>query len=784
MSNQSICDRVAKQVRCPRLRSAQGFSYLQVTADACVDGSLGVGNQLRVAGNTRVDGNLQVDGTITSNNPINAPADPSTEIVVATDGTGHFTALEPAVASAKVRIAGGEQIVIKVKAGTYPIAANPLDLTSGIVIHGHSIVETRIVPMVQTAPALRIQSGTELREFSIVGGPSAAFAIETLPGGVSVSNTALVQDMSVIGALNGIDHAVPDMIMAFEVLSFMLLPGGTGICSSAPDATLSGSGTRIGCIASPAQVSVGILADRGVVTSGNVLITDAVAALHVSDGGELHVDSARIVRNVTDGIIIPSTGGNETKTRITSSQILASRYDVFIDVPQVADFIIAGSIIDTSRFYNPKKATVNCVFVSQDERTGVNTTNVFGDLSVGRIDDGATTDLGSSGNSQTGFTVFQNDDGESGVWTDITAQVESLEGSTAIFFATNAGDPTATLATYIGSDVKFYGIYMNILSSTMDSTDLNNIAAEIWDGSAWVRVGRMATLLQPPYESLSNQDLSQPGPLDMDIRFGMHSASTWATKTLNGADKYWVRYAFTNTSASTNNVTLEQIRLITSFTRFGPDGSPLYYGDGRPDVPLSWTMGDYEPATSVVRPANRDMYFTYDPTLVAPEPIFAVGRAGNGFNAGQDEETTCMCIHAPTDIDTSCGLEVTLSFIAEATGVENETIEFRIASTTSKDGDMVADGAGSAPINVPNTVTTLATYTFPPDTPARDKQRTLTITHPLESYNFRPVGGNRDHLLWVALNRQADGVSSRIDLVAFTASCVRYTMGSHITARK
>ncbi len=110
--------------------------------------------------------------------------------------------------------------------------------------------------------------------------------------------------------------------------------------------------------------------------------------------------------------------------------------------------------------------------------------------------------------------------------------------------------------------------------------------AEYWNGSAWTSYNFMCNEASSPYYFVTTPMVNTVGKYH--VRFGLHSASPVASKTLNGEEKYWCRWRIVNAWSSLPAI--EYIKLHTCSTIINKDGFLEYFGDARPIDKLDWSI--------------------------------------------------------------------------------------------------------------------------------------------------------------------------------------------------
>lgn len=276
-------------------------------------------------------------------------------------------------------------------------------------------------------------------------------------------------------------------------------------------------------------------------------------------------------------------------------------------------------------------------FLTEETGSGDEGINCSGEFHVGSPGNGKEAVFGEGDSHVNGLVVFSTEDDITFV--DYTEEASSGSGSTYPAFG---GFLTVGAADYIGSDDMICGIKLKTASLVTPGT--GSVIREYWNGSAWVTFTAMATDADSPYEQRADDMGTVIG--SEQVRFG--SCDDQVLKTINGIEKYWIRFRIT--SALTSSGTVEQIKLHTNRFEINADGFSEYFGNGiyEKDLPMHWHLTDQLVGFS---PVNENITFANGLTLAYTDNEFTAnaidGRGGY--------------LIIPIGIDTSKG--ITLEFL-------------------------------------------------------------------------------------------------------------------------
>ena len=317
-------------------------------------------------------------------------------------------------------------------------------------------------------------------------------------------------------------------------------------------------------------------------------------------------------------------------TQIKSS----STWDIVID-NNTCVITGQGSEFLNTLFSFPTGTDINILHMSPIP--GDPNLHIIGGFHVGRHDFPTETSLGRGSAHTIGMSCWAFNG--TATYTDRTATWTSHTGSTASFF-----DGTASgRITYIGGDYTFPGLRID--ATTIINMGAGAIAYEYWNGAAWTAFELMNTTAAQPWTRYANSIFTIAS--QMQFRFG--TMTGWATTSVNGTTKYWVRFRIT--TGITTSPTVERIGLQTNHTEVNSDGIIEYFGAARPRMqfPISKSGGD--PSSTNITVDGTMTYFGQDNSYA--------NSASNGRS---------MVIFLPLEVDTSLGTTFDVFWTSATTG--------------------------------------------------------------------------------------------------------------------
>jgi hypothetical protein len=266
------------------------------------------------------------------------------------------------------------------------------------------------------------------------------------------------------------------------------------------------------------------------------------------------------------------------------------------------------------------------------------TTAADRNVSVGTYTTPVALIAGDGASHTTQMLTLQNTNLEVGVWTDVTTILASATGSTVAVF----NGVVANQCFYVGGSTTFPAIFTN--STVVIALGGGSIVCEYWSGAAWTAVCILYSESNNTHAQYGENVFSQVGLYN--IRFDTPNMTGWATKSLNGSSRYWVRWRIA--VGITTSPTLEQVKLHGDSTRVNRDGSIEWFGASTPKefFPITLESG---------LPGNR---------TIAISTNISIAYLDNQYSNGAIDSRG-MIVSIPSGIDTSRGLMFAVSWISQ-----------------------------------------------------------------------------------------------------------------------
>lgn len=241
--------------------------------------------------------------------------------------------------------------------------------------------------------------------------------------------------------------------------------------------------------------------------------------------------------------------------------------------------------IDYSHEYN----LIHLVYV--DHTVGDSGMTVDGELVVGRAEQGRETVFGQGDSYTRGMKVYTTDatadsTNDGGNITDVSVEAASPADSTFTFQGVTANHTILLGSTLTGSAtgsadvIKHWGIKSKQTTQAIEDGTANlkrSFAIEIWNGSAWIEVGSLATHSSKFYR-YANELFIRANNTE-HVRYGIDSSTTWEKKTINGFNLFWSRIRISTTV--TQAPVFERFKIHSSRSEANEDGTMTYHGLAR-----------------------------------------------------------------------------------------------------------------------------------------------------------------------------------------------------------
>ena len=247
----------------------------------------------------------------------------------------------------------------------------------------------------------------------------------------------------------------------------------------------------------------------------------------------------------------------------------------------------------------------------------------YGQFSVGTHLNPKESVFGGGDSHVRGESCKSNTFEESGTWLDITTILTSTSGSTtAIFNALTVG-----ASFYVGGDLPFPGLKTDVVASIVLGGGA--LVCEHWNGAAWVSHSTMCTDANgAPQGQYANTPFQR---VQNDQNRWFSANFTWATKTLDGETKFWIRYRVITAPITTSPV-LELVKLHTNRFEINAGGNAEQFGDGESLENVIWHRNLVDDLSGA-SPANATIAFSAN-SVVAPGISITTTGIDNQFNNG------------------------------------------------------------------------------------------------------------------------------------------------------
>lgn len=382
---------------------------------------------------------------------------------------------------------------------------------------------------------------------------------------------------------------------------------------------------------------------------------------------------------------------------------------------------------------------------------------VFNEFSVGNPGYGKESIFGEGDSYTNGMLVYTYD---GTTYTDISEEAKSPTSSTFSFPSSGTTREIYIASTKVHNGtmnpILHWGIKASIATSA--STD-GEIVSEYWNGASWVEFNTMSTESSGSYFPHANKIFERTG--SEQIRYTYILDQDWAVNdpVSYGSNLYWAR--FRAVTVPTTLPVFEQFKLHTNRTEINSDGFMEYFGQARPV--RSITLPDFYSAVN--SPADRDIFIQDD---------FAIGKIENKFvNNSIDQSSILM--YLPSDIDTSCPIDLHLVFFQE--DGNNQSVDWTIRWIINRENDPLYPNVQDAPTTNPNIKSKNVSAI-----PVGDNQQT-TLTVQMDIPEFLASTSNhKNDILGIQIQRNGNTDNNNGDITLIVAQLfyVAHNQGGHI----
>ncbi len=693
----------------------------------------------------------------------------STVITVAKDGNGDYDNIAGALTDANTRAGNGLRCVVMVEPGIY-IEANPMTVSTGVTIRGRgSWVQTTVVPTNPNTHVMEIHCRGMIEGLAFYGaaGPSGVAIKYDGAGGTATNSLALIRECGVqycttgIYAANG--HTTNKNSLTVQTVGMKSNPSQgitTGVKAEGDTEVFLINLRTFSNDTTPIATAVHV---TGI--DAHCLVTDAILdrgtnGVCVDSNAVVEVRSTHIRNTSGAAIEISGTGAS---VEITTCKLESLLYDVDLQATSITNLSLVGSYIGINKINNPNNLYMSGVMYDDNvEDRGL---HVLGELKVGTVSHPAECSIGGGDSYIQSMCILTNDDLAIGAWIDNTEGAKSSSGSTFNLFPDLLVDSCA----YIGSDWPFYGFKVITDNAAMTAGEYDHLTLEHYNGTTWVATNCMWTDADAPYSSHGDHHFPETNTTHQ-VRFD--GAMIWGgTLSLNGNDKYWVRFRITE--AITTNPVIEKIAIHACRTEINADGFIEYFGNGRPVKAFPFNIGSMYgmPLGVLTTASDADLYISDN-----------VGFGGkvNAFPTGVSRGIAYSGF-VPHDMDTSSGMRMKLAFMAPDATAGN--VRWHVRWGYSDGGDRkVYTTQLDAPTSAPVEYEAAAAV---PVSGVAYKVSYLEMTLDVSDLISNPHTADEPAIGWMTVSRDGahvdDTYSGTVYIVNFQATYVSWANGAHIS---
>ena len=456
--------------------------------------------------------------------PTLAPKHPRlpNSVTVSKNGRADFSRVEDAVAYANSILPSA--VVIMVYAGVYNLS-NGLLLSSGVSLVSVDGPSSCIISY-NNGPIVTLTGGSHLRGVGLQGNMSTGsigiFHNGSDGGKVVVNNCRLT----------ALDSGLLSMGGGVCVVERLGVGGTSNLHVNHGVHASDGSTLRINellCSGYTSSMTSGLYIS-GINTCcsiGNSVIRYCTSGA-VIDNGSLDCNSVRF-KNCNSACVITSDGAVSCliQDALLENSTLWD-FDIQAVPSAVGRLMVTGCFLETQKVNNPNGVSVISSLVTPDGHVFSGNVQIGDPVSGGGS--GSSAMVGRGLADKYSIRLLNNTFESTGTWTDLSNSI----GGTP-FNLVPSGQ--VGQAFYIGLSSLFAG-----LSVTLDVSGNGSGIWEYWNGTEWVTFSVMCKQAVSPW-TLSGNVVFEGSPSQWYVFFG--NVSSWTTLSLDGLDKYWVRYRYT-----------------------------------------------------------------------------------------------------------------------------------------------------------------------------------------------------------------------------------------------
>ena len=513
--------------------------------------------------------------------------------------------------------------------------------------------------------------------------------------------------------------------------------------------------------------------------SGNSNVTNVVRL----EGGSLGViPAARIftpnVFNATNAI---SSNGDYQSINFLGGSIENVTYAVNVDLTGTG---VAATYRITSNhqpnYIYPPAVAYNADFGLdfQQESTDkfASSKNLFGTerFGIGFAERGTEVFVGRGAPYGTGMVVLTTDNTttsttDGGNFVDISEEAKSRAGSTFTFQTGGTGTSILVTTTRVSNDLttplKFFGIDMEVLSRTIGGS----YTVEFWNGSEWE--GDLYQVHSEDLGYLYGKTLFQRNQNKEHVVFGLDKdlEDTWATKTINGTEGYWMRFR-TTTSATTSPL-FEQFELMSDSTFITKEGVIQFNGRSLYRQSINLVGGQWGQGTPTLSDYNVTVGSGTNPTETWNHefPIAQFGTNG---------EAATFALKIPKGASTAQKIKVFTDYILNGSAADTTSADLVFSVLPVEVSNvLVADPAGGV-VPTPRSVSaTTAFNTYTAQTNSVFTDIGSDKIHSLSLGSFDISDYYSDDMLLMRLEKDA-GTNVNLNLVNLFVDFDMWSLGT------
>ncbi|MCP4493398.1 MAG: hypothetical protein GY820_39740 [Gammaproteobacteria bacterium] len=350
---------------------------------------------------------------------------------------------------------------------------------------------------------------------------------------------------------------------------------------------------------------------------------------------------------------------------------------------------ISSGQMNSDRFIFP--AGFNNEIISFiDTRENDQGMRVFGELGVGRPQNGSELTIGEGDSFVSGMLVYTKDTND--VFVNVSSNAAQPSGSEFTFTGAGTGN-----AIYVSCNLpiddsyyQFYGI--KALVNTAAVLGAGSIIGEYWDGAAWTNMRHMSSKASTRYLPYAKQIFERAQPEQINFEPEMAATQVTNDPPSLGIGTYWIRWIIVDAPITTAPV-FEQFKIHANRMEFNEDGYPTMHGKARTIGTLAWSMGDLVAWGS--SPGNQDLYALNSDT--GADYDIGVGREENSF-AANSRNRISDARPLPSDIDTSGLITIELYWVGDSASAGD--VLWKTSMGIVSIGDPITDAVASAPTDI------------------------------------------------------------------------------------